>query len=177
MTDGERNTGEWKLGEVLKTQREKLGLSLSAVATRSGLGRATVTYYETGHRADNNAPVNPTPKVLRPLAEALELDFDYVLEKAGIQPARRKTDEDAAAEVARRARHLADRIALLDPTFRQAIETIVDRHLRAQGYLAEEADSSAAPKSGPMELRTADPAAGPEELPLGHTSDPTALPK
>lgn len=173
-TVGERDPGTWPLGPVLKDQRKKLGLSLDEVAKRAGIGRATVTYYETGYRADNKAAVNPTVKILRPLAEALELDLDLVLDLADIQPARRQTDEEAAAEVARRSSHLADRIAMLDSRFRSAVETIVDEYLKAQGYVDDGA--AAKVKSGPAELRTADSAAGPDELPLGnHTSDQAPL--
>jgi transcriptional regulator with XRE-family HTH domain len=168
MTVRERDPGTWPLGPVLKAQREKLGLSFTKLAERSGLGRATVTYYETGFRADNGDPVNPTVKILRPLAEALELDLDYVLEVAELKHARRKTDEEAAAEVARRSAHLADRIAQLDPKFRSAVETIVDEYLRAQGFI----DDVVEVRPGPAELRSAASAAGPDELPLGNrTSD------
>lgn len=173
MTVGERDPDTWPLGPVLKGQRNKLGLSLDQVAKRASIGRATVTYYETGYRADNRAPVNPTVKILRPLAEALELDVDEVLTMAGIQPARQKSDEEVAAEVARRSSRLADRIALLDPRFRNAVETIVDEYLRAQGYVDD--DTAVVVKSGPSEVRTANSAAGPEELPLGdHAGDPAS---
>lgn len=178
MTNGERDpAGTWPLGKVLEDQRKQLGLSLDQVATRARISRATVRYYETGYRADNRAPINPTVTILRPLTEALELNLDPVLELAGITPARRKTDEEAAAEVARRSSHLADRIALLNPRFRAAIETIVDEQLKAQGYIASDTGSTAEAKWGPEERRTADPAAGPDELPLGdnNTSDSTPL--
>lgn len=171
---GERDPATWPLGDVLKSQREKLGLSFSGLAKRAGLGRATVTYYETGFRADNGDPVNPSVKILRPLAEALELDVDYLLDVAGLLPARRKTDEEAAAEVARRSALLADRIALLDPAFRAAIETIVDQHLRAQGLLDDRAVEA---QPGPAELRTDASAAGPEEPPMGdHMAEQKELP-
>lgn len=62
MTVEERR---WTVGPVLENQRKKLGLSLDQVATRAGVARATVRYYETGYRADNGAAVNPTVKVLR----------------------------------------------------------------------------------------------------------------
>lgn len=178
MTVRERDPGTWPLGPVLENQRKKLGLTLDQVAARADLGRGTVRYYELGYRADNGAPVNPTTKVLRPLAVALELDIGTVLDLAGIQPARRKTDEVAAAEVARRSSHLADRIALLPAALRSAIETIVDEHLKALGYVNAD-DAAAEVYSGPSEeLRTADPAAGPDELPLGNrTSDQAPLPK
>lgn len=166
MTVGER---KWTLGPVLKDQRKKLGLSLDEVAKRASIGRATVTYYETGYRSDNRAPVNPTVKILRPLAAALELDEDYVLNLAGISPARRKTNEEAAAEVARRSSHLADRIAQLDPKFRAAVETIVDEYFRLQGYLDSAVTTEA--KAGPAEISTADSAAGPDELPLDNRTN------
>lgn len=172
MTVGERDPGTWPLGPVLEGQRKRLDLSLDEVAKRASIGRATVRYYETGYRADNGAPVNPTVKILRPLAEALELNVDEVLILAGIQPARRKSTEEAAAEVARRSTHLADRIAQLDPTFRAAVETIVDEYLKAQGYVDDAAGAALAVSSGPSELRTADSAEGPDEPPLGNrTSD------
>ncbi len=164
MTVGERDPGTWQVGPVLESQRKKLGLSLDQVAERASIGRATVRYYETGYRADNKAPINPTVKVLRPLAEALELNVDDVLELARIQPARRMTDQEAAAEVARRSSHLADRIALLDPAFRSAIETIVDEHLKAQGYV--DGGTATMKSAAPAESRTA-PAFGPGEPPLG----------
>ena len=174
-TVGERDSDTWELGLLLEGQRNKLGLTLDQVARRSHLGRGTIRYYETGFRADNKAPVNPTLKVLKPLAEALELDVNHVLQVAGLQPARRKTDEEVAAEVARRSSRLADRIALLDPDFRAAIETIVDQHLRAQGLIADD-PTTVEVKSGPAEFRTADSAAGPGELPLGdHTGDQAPL--
>lgn len=154
MTVGERDpgaedkAGKWPLGSVLQNQRTKMGLSLHEVARRSNLSRATVTYYETGFRADNQQPVNPTVKILRPLAEVLELELDHVLNVAGITPAQRESDEEAAARVAARSAHLADRIALLDPEFRRAVETIVDSYLRAQGLLPEQPPVV---KSGPAE--------------------------
>lgn len=173
MTVGERDPGTWPVGPVLENQRKKLGLSLDDVAKRSNLGRGTVRYYETGFRNDNGAPVNPTAKILRPLAEALELDVDEVFRLAGLQVAPRQPKEDAA-EAQRRSAHLADRIAQLDPTFRAAVETIVDEYLRAQGYLGDSVTTEA--KAGPAEISTADSAAGPDELPLGnHTSDRTQL--
>ncbi len=139
MTNGERDpAAQWQLGQVLERQRKQLDLSLDQVAARASIGRATVRYYETGFRADNGAPVKPTMKILRPLAEALELNLDPLLELAEITTARRKTDEEAAAEVARRSSHLADRIALLEPEIRAAIEVIVDSELRNRGYVGTE---------------------------------------
>lgn len=173
MTVGERDLGTWRLGPVLEQQRKQLGLSLDQVATRANLGRGTVRYYELGYRADNGAKVNPTVKVLRPLAEALELDLDHVLDLAGIQPARRQSDEEAAAEVARRSAHLADRIAQLDPAFRKAVETIVDEYLQARGYVPAPASPAAEMTPGPAEHVTTDSAAGPEELPLGDNTSTT----
>lgn len=173
-TVGERDPGTWPLGPVLKSQREKLNLSYGKLAERAKLSRATVTYYETGYRADNGAAVKPTVKILRPLAEALELNLDEVLDLAGLHGTHRKTDEEAAAEATRRASHLADRIALLDPRFRSAVETIVDEYLRLQGYVA---DSGVEAKAGPAEFRTAASVAGPEEPPIGdHEAEQAELP-
>lgn len=174
MTVGERDAGTWPVGAVLENQRKKLGLSLDELAKRASLGRGTIRYYETGFRDDNKAPVKPTAKILRPLAEALELDVNEVFRLAGLQAAERQAEEDAA-ESQRRAAHLADRIAQLDPKFRGAVETIVDEYLRAQGYLGGNVTTEA--KAGPAEVSTADSAAGPDELPLSnHTSDRTQLP-
>lgn len=170
MTVEERR---WTVGLTLENQRNKLGLSLDQVAKRAGVARATVRYYETGYRADNGAPVKPTVKVLRPLAEALKLDVNEVLVLAGIQPARRQTDEEAAAEVARRSSHLADRIAQLPPEFRSAVETIVDEYLKAKGYVDD--GSGVLAKSGPEEQRNAAAAFGPEEPPLGEARDQAPL--
>lgn len=175
MTVGERDPGSWPLGPVLEQARRRLDLSLDRVAERADLGRGTVRYYETGFRADNGARVKPTLKVLRPLAAALELDLDYVLDLAGLKPAQRKTDKEVAAEVTRRSAHLADRIALLPSALRGAIETIVDEHLRALGYV-DDTSGGADVKAGPTEPRAADLAAGPDEPPLGrHAGDQAPL--
>lgn len=169
MTNGERAPAQWQLGRVLERQRKQLDLSLDQVATRASIGRATVRYYETGYRADNGAPVRPTLKILRPLSEALGLKLDPLLELAGMTPARRKTDEEAAAEVAARSTLLADRIALLDPAVRSAIETLVDEYLRARGLVGRGPDPEAQPgtemaiRGGPSEPTHRGVHAGPDE--------------
>ncbi|MDX3661247.1 helix-turn-helix transcriptional regulator [Streptomyces sp. ID05-26A] len=160
-TAGGRDPAEWPLGKMLKSQRKQLGLTLDEVAKRASVGRATVSYYESGYRADIKADVNPSVKILRPLAEALELKLDDVLVAAGLSPAPQKSDEEVAAEVAARSANLADNIALLSPRFRAAVETLVFEYLALQSATA----GTAATQLGPIEYRTAETAYGPEVTP------------
>jgi transcriptional regulator with XRE-family HTH domain len=64
-----------QLAKALRTRREALGLSLSAVAERAGLSYQMVSYVEREMRM-------PTVETLLRLAEALDADPADLLRKA-----------------------------------------------------------------------------------------------
>jgi transcriptional regulator with XRE-family HTH domain len=136
MTDsGERDPATaWALGQRLKEARGSL--SLDKVAETAGVTRETVRSYETGRRADNDKAVNPRPQTLRAIAEALGIPVREAFQEAGIdsrhlRPHERQEAKPSSALVAKMHR--------LDPEMLGALELIVDRILRAGGYIAADA--------------------------------------
>lgn len=59
------------LGQAIKAQRIKLGLTQSELADRLTVGQTYITYMEKNRRVPSN-------DVLRKLADALELSFQYL---------------------------------------------------------------------------------------------------
>jgi ribosome-binding protein aMBF1 (putative translation factor) len=76
------------IGEVLKRAREALGLSLSAIAERSGLNEADLRRLEEGEE------LRPTVNLLCGYAEALGKRWVWALEDASLT--RRKEQESEA---------------------------------------------------------------------------------
>lgn len=72
------------LGEAVKIRREELGLDQLELGRRVGVGQQTVSRWETGAAI-------PKANRLRPLAEALNLDVEYVHRIAGYLPADRSS--------------------------------------------------------------------------------------
>lgn len=136
MTDsGERDpAGTWTLGRRLKEARGSL--SLDKIAEKAGVTRETVRSYETGHRADNNKPVNPRPQTLRAIAEAVGIPVREAFEAAGINPRHLRPHEVHQAEP---SSALIAKMRRLDPTLLHALEVIVDRVLREGGHIAADA--------------------------------------
>lgn len=64
-------------GEYLKQLREERSISQRALAEKSGISNAEISRIETGNRQ------NPSPDVLRQLAQALDIPHEILMEKAG----------------------------------------------------------------------------------------------
>ena len=60
------------IGNRIKRCRLALGMSKAKLASKAGLSRPTITYYE-------NRNVNPTLQSLRKLADALGVSVDYLV--------------------------------------------------------------------------------------------------
>lgn len=73
-----------QIARLLREEREKRGLSMNAVAERSGLSQPMVSLVERELR-------NPTIDTLLRLAVALELDLADVVAKAQREVARKKS--------------------------------------------------------------------------------------
>ena len=68
------------LGEVLRKRREELALSLRDVEEKSGVSNAYLSQLET------RKIVQPSPGVLRKLAELYEISYGRLMELAGHPP-------------------------------------------------------------------------------------------
>lgn len=64
-----------EVAALLREERERQGLSMSAVAERAGLSQQMVSYVERGMRI-------PTLETLLRLSHALETDLDDVIRRA-----------------------------------------------------------------------------------------------
>jgi transcriptional regulator with XRE-family HTH domain len=64
-----------QVAKILRSEREKRGLSMNAVAERAGLSQQMVSYVEREMR-------NPTLETLLRIAAALEIDFSRVMRQA-----------------------------------------------------------------------------------------------
>ena len=64
-----------RVAQILRQERETLGLSMNKVAERSGLSQQMVSYVERGMR-------NPTRETLLRMAAAREIDFAQVMRRA-----------------------------------------------------------------------------------------------
>jgi transcriptional regulator with XRE-family HTH domain len=70
-----------RLAELLRTARERLGLSVREVAKRSGVVNSNIVRLEQG------AIPNPRPETLKAIADVLELDLADVFASIGyVQP-------------------------------------------------------------------------------------------
>jgi transcriptional regulator with XRE-family HTH domain len=77
-----------ELGRIIRERRKELGFTLEAVASRSGVSRATISKVERGD-------VTPTTAVLGKLAESLDLSISQAL---GGPLAQRQTRVPAEAQ-------------------------------------------------------------------------------
>jgi transcriptional regulator with XRE-family HTH domain len=75
---------ETQFGMYLKAAREKKGISGNQLAVLSGISNAQISRIENGLRGI------PKPETIRKLAEALDISYEYMMEKAGHMPEHRK---------------------------------------------------------------------------------------
>lgn len=71
----------YELGELLKNLRGKL--SLREAAKRSGLSYSYISSLEKGKHPRTGAPINPTPDILRSLANAYNYPHEELMKLAG----------------------------------------------------------------------------------------------
>lgn len=160
MTDsGERDPATWPLGQRLRKARGTL--SLDKVAEMSGVKRETIRSYENGYRADNRKPVNPRPTTLRPLAEALGIPVREAFDLAKIDPRHLRPHELEPAKPSSRLMAKIERVG--DPAVLSALEVLVDRVLRADGFIAPDA-----PRPGEEREGEHLPAVGSDPRPAAH---------
>lgn len=133
MTDGERDPDEMSFGDWLVARRGRR--AQNAVAKEAGISNDTLRYYEIGYRTDNQKPVKPTARVVRPLARALRVPVREAFRRAGI-PESELRPEDFVDDVEHQT--LAREIGLLDVLDRQALRQIVKGLLFKRGYVAPE---------------------------------------
>jgi transcriptional regulator with XRE-family HTH domain len=72
------STKKHTLGEELKGHRESQGLSLRVIEEKTGISNAYLSQLE------NNKIKKPSANVLHKLADVYNLEFNYLLSKAGI---------------------------------------------------------------------------------------------
>ncbi|KRE33260.1 helix-turn-helix domain-containing protein [Paenibacillus sp. Soil724D2] len=71
----------YELGDLLKKLRGKL--SLREAAKRSGLSYSYISSLENGKHPRTGAPINPTPDILRNLANAYNYGYEELMRVAG----------------------------------------------------------------------------------------------
>lgn len=71
----------YELGDLLKKLRGKL--SLREAAKRSGLSYSYISSLENGKHPRTGAPINPTPDILRNLANAYDYPYEELMKAAG----------------------------------------------------------------------------------------------
>lgn len=64
-----------EVAKILKVEREKRQLSMTAVATKAGLSQQMVSYVERGIR-------NPTLETLLRISDALDIDLSDIIVRA-----------------------------------------------------------------------------------------------
>lgn len=86
-----------QLGNLLRTQRHQLGLSLRELANRAGVAPSYLSFLERGRNPSTNRPSRPSVDILRRLAQELEIDANILLALADhplvTAPSVRKTSE------------------------------------------------------------------------------------
>jgi transcriptional regulator with XRE-family HTH domain len=80
-----------KLGEVLRELRGKR--SLRSVADITGLSHSYIADIEKGIRRDTKAPINPSPEILKRLANAYNYSYEELLKLAGYIEEQEETTE------------------------------------------------------------------------------------
>jgi transcriptional regulator with XRE-family HTH domain len=75
-----------EFGTYLKHVRESKGISVNQLALESGISNAQISRIENGLRGI------PKPETIRKLAEALQLPYEEMMEKAGHMPDERQHD-------------------------------------------------------------------------------------
>ncbi|MFD0679936.1 MULTISPECIES: helix-turn-helix domain-containing protein [unclassified Paenibacillus] len=71
---------ETEFGIYLKKARESKGVSVNQLALESGISNAQISRIENGRRGI------PKPETIRKLAEALQIPYEEMMEKAGHMP-------------------------------------------------------------------------------------------
>ncbi|MCR8636178.1 helix-turn-helix domain-containing protein [Paenibacillus radicis (ex Xue et al. 2023)] len=71
---------ETEFGIYLKKARESKGVSVNQLALESGISNAQISRIENGRRGI------PKPETIRKLAEALQIPYEAMMEKAGHMP-------------------------------------------------------------------------------------------
>jgi transcriptional regulator with XRE-family HTH domain len=71
----------YELGELLKKLRGKI--SLREAAKRSGLSYSYISSLEKGKHPRTGAAINPTPDILRSLANAYDYPYEELMKLAG----------------------------------------------------------------------------------------------
>lgn len=112
------------LGARVKTRREELGLAIRAAADTAGVSEGRWRQIEKGYQsaaAGHRLPVRPGPRVLRSMAQTLDLDPDELLALAsapapalesGADPIRQAIEEDTSL-LPEAKRHLLNQVGLL----------------------------------------------------------------
>jgi transcriptional regulator with XRE-family HTH domain len=72
-----------RVAKILRQHRERLGLSMNAVAERAGLSQQMISYVEREMR-------NPTLETLLRMSAAMEIDFAEVVRQANKSAAKTK---------------------------------------------------------------------------------------
>jgi transcriptional regulator with XRE-family HTH domain len=137
MTTGEHDhadTADWPLGPVLTAAREERGLSLREAAAAAGFSKDTWSALEKGYRgngARRSDARKPDARNVIAAARVVGLNINEALRLSGNPipepiPTGRPTTSVTS---------LARKIGTLPADLQQAIETIVDSHLRATGHL------------------------------------------
>jgi transcriptional regulator with XRE-family HTH domain len=77
---------ETEFGVYLKKSRESKGVSVNQLAIESGISNAQISRIENGLRGI------PKPETIRKLADALQIPYEEMMEKAGHMPDERTKD-------------------------------------------------------------------------------------
>src|SRR5216684_3894370 len=77
-----------KLGTLIRTKREEIGISPSILAEKTGIRRPTLWIYERGENPKTGKPSRPSKDKLERLAEVLHMsqaELEELLALAGYQ--------------------------------------------------------------------------------------------
>ena len=70
-----------KLGEIIKSYREKHGVSQRRFATESGLSNSYISQLEKNKNSKNGRPITPSLVVLKQVADAMGIPLDDLLRR------------------------------------------------------------------------------------------------
>ena len=102
MSTGEEHGIRAEFGQWLRAQLERVGITQTELARQMGVTQPMVSSWVTGDK-------RPSPANCDRIAEALVLDVDVVLTKAGYRPRLVTDDEPAIREMVELLRHIPER--------------------------------------------------------------------
>lgn len=71
------------LGDLMKTKRKELKLSLRGAANLIGISHSYLSMLEKGLDPRNSTPIKPTPETLKLISKAYDTDYNLLMELVG----------------------------------------------------------------------------------------------